>query len=343
MVLGTAADAVVGALTAAWLESDGVTGLKLIYEALSSGVDARQFCRQMVSYLRQLLLLQAAGGDLPIDAPAEQRVEMLAQAQRADRDRLVAAIRTFSEAALAPATSWQPQLPLELAFIELLPARAPKPAPAARMPAATVPEVAIPSVPKPPEPAPILDVPVEQTLLGDEAELSEPTSSPLPPAASELAAPAPEAAEELTLQPVEQAAEEVTTAAPALTLELFRAQWPAMVQRLERRDRNLPPLLAMCRPLAVEGNTLFLGFEFPQLKEKFERRPEVLGYMVEAYQALIGVECNIRCVLTKQYRPRAAGQNSPPTPPGGAPKSAVDEREAFLALADELGGTVHES
>jgi hypothetical protein len=93
----------------------------------------------------------------------------------------------------------------------------------------------------------------------------------------------------------------------------------------------------------VEGNTLFLGFEFPQLKEKFERRPEVLGYMVEAYQALIGVECNIRCVLTKQYRPRAAGQNSPPTPPGGAPKSAVDEREAFLALADELGGTVHES
>ncbi len=341
MVLGTASDAVVGDLTTAWLESDGATGLKLIYEALSSGVDARQFCRQMVSYLRQLLLLQAAGSDLPIDAPREQRAEMLAQAQRAERDRLVAAIRTFSEAALAPTTSWQPQLPLELAFIELLPAGLPVVAPPLHSPAAPHQVVAAPPTLSPPEPLPSLDLEEDQSLPPEEDALPEAVADSLSFAGAKRMAL--EAVEEVAAQPTERVAVEAPAAAPALTLDLFRKHWPAMVQRLERRDRNLPPLLAMCKPLAVEGNTLFLGFQFPQLKEKFERRPEVIGYMAEAYQALIGVECRIRCVLNEQYQPGLAGLAASAGSPGGAAKTVANEREAFLALADELGGTVQES
>ncbi len=341
MVLGTAADAVVGALTAAWLEGDGVAGLKLIYEALSSGVDARQFCRQMVSYLRQLLLLQAAG-DLPIDAPAEQRLDMLEQAQRAERDSLVSAIRAFSEAALAPATNWQPQLPLELAFIELLPAAMSTPALPARAPATPSPAIAAPPDQKPQKSTRLLETEEAQLRPVGKIEQPEPIAERLHPAEAERLAASAEMTDESALQPAVQPAPEAPSAAPALTLELFQAHWPAMVRSLEKRDRNLPPFLAMCKPLAVEGNTLFLGFEYPPLKDRFESRPEVVGYIADAYRALIGVECRIRCVLTKQYKPRPAGQNSPPAPPSGSPKSAADEREAFLALADELGGTVHE-
>ena len=46
---------------------------------------------------------------------------MIAQAQRAPRQDLIKAVKRFQEAALKPISSWQPQLPLELAFMELLP------------------------------------------------------------------------------------------------------------------------------------------------------------------------------------------------------------------------------
>jgi len=60
-VLGTAANESVASLTEAILTADGVEGLSVIHEALSTGTDARQYCRQMVSYLRDLLLLQTTG------------------------------------------------------------------------------------------------------------------------------------------------------------------------------------------------------------------------------------------------------------------------------------------
>ncbi|MCA9972155.1 MAG: DNA polymerase III subunit gamma/tau, partial [Anaerolineales bacterium] len=120
-VLGTASNEAVVQLTDAWLDAAGARGVNLIQDALASGADARQFCRQMVAHLRQLLLLQAAGGDLALDVTAEQHARMLAQAQRAPRRGLIEAVKLFNDAAMTPASSWQPQLPLELAFITLLP------------------------------------------------------------------------------------------------------------------------------------------------------------------------------------------------------------------------------
>ncbi|MCA9998998.1 MAG: DNA polymerase III subunit gamma/tau, partial [Anaerolineales bacterium] len=134
MVLGTASNTAVMTLTDAWLNSDGVEGLRIIHQSLAAGTDARQFCRQMVDYLRQLLLLQAAGGEIALDVPVEHKDDMLAQARLASRTDLVAAVRRFNEAAMTPANSWQPQLPLELAFIEMLPERpfSVRPTPAVR-------------------------------------------------------------------------------------------------------------------------------------------------------------------------------------------------------------------
>ncbi|HMT21002.1 MAG TPA: DNA polymerase III subunit gamma/tau, partial [Promineifilum sp.] len=122
LVLGTAPDAAVVAVTDAWLAGESARGLAVIHDALGSGADPRQFCRQMVAHLRQLLLLHA-GGELEVEGPVERKAEMLAQANRAPRRALIDAVRRFHEAALQPAGSWQPQLPLELAFIELVPER----------------------------------------------------------------------------------------------------------------------------------------------------------------------------------------------------------------------------
>lgn len=304
MVLGTASMGMVRQLTDAWLMGDAPAGLRLIHEALSSGVDTRQFCRQMVTYLRQVLLLQAAGPDLVLEVPAEQKGEMLAQADRADRDALVAAIKAFNEAALTPASSWQPQLPLELAFIGLLPAT---PRPGER------PAVVSDSLQPAPTPAP----PV--------IEAPPPVAASPPPAvpgrAPAAASPAPPATN--------------------IPLSSFRAQWPAMVSQVMQQDKNLPPLLSMCKPLAVEGNTLILGFEFPVLKDKFESKSIAPNLVASIFSDLLGAKCFVRCEVTGKYKPPPAAQ--PPAEPSLAASSPEADRAAFLALAKELGGEIQES
>jgi hypothetical protein len=113
----------------------------------------------------------------------------------------------------------------------------------------------------------------------------------------------------------------------ALTLEAVKARWPKMVERVGQEDKNLPALLAMCKPLAMEGDILVLGFDFPVLKEKFESKPEARALVGGALSALLGTRCRVRCVVTKQFTPAEK-----PT--------LIDE---FYAMADELGGQVHET
>jgi DNA polymerase-3 subunit gamma/tau len=149
MVLGVAPSAAVRSLTDAWLAGDGSAGLQVIHVALAHGADARQFGRQMVAYLRQLLLLQTAGGGLTFDIPVDEQSVMAAQADRASRAALIDALKHFNEAASTPIGGWQPQLPLELAFIELLPLAGPVAAPRPRSEPAAAETAAPPQKPAP--------------------------------------------------------------------------------------------------------------------------------------------------------------------------------------------------
>ena len=119
-VLGTATSQAVEQLADAWLRNDAALGLHLINTAVDRGADARQLARQVVEYLRGLLLIKLGGDSHLIDAPAEARQVMEEQARRAQVPRLVAAIRQFNEALQELKGGWQPQLPLELAFVQSL-------------------------------------------------------------------------------------------------------------------------------------------------------------------------------------------------------------------------------
>ncbi|MCA9917634.1 MAG: DNA polymerase III subunit gamma/tau [Anaerolineales bacterium] len=299
MVLGTASNEAVGLLTNAWLNRDGAGGLSLIHDALGSGTDPRQFCRQMVAYLRELLLLQAAGDALPLEATPEQRQEMLAQAQRAPRQGLIEAIKRFNEAALVAAGSWQPQLPLEMAFIELLPDKpmpavavtaVPTPAPAAAKPTKAEPkkkekvvETAVPPMPEPPPP----EMP------------PEPPPEPAKPAAKTASKPA----------------------AQPLSVRQVQAIWADLVTRSGDKIKKLPALLNMGKPLAAEGRTLVIGFDYPLFKDKFDNEAGAIPLVSDILTELLGQDTAVRGVVTSEYT---------------VPVQPAD----FRALADELGGTV---
>ena len=300
LVLGTAPDAAVVAVTDAWLAGESARGLAVIHDALGSGADPRQFCRQMVAHLRQLLLLHA-GGELEVEGPVERKAEMLAQANRAPRRALIDAVRRFHEAALQPAGSWQPQLPLELAFIELVPER-----PMAAMTADRGRSTA--------EEAPIAR---QQTTDDRRQPASETVIVAEPAAAERIVEP----------QPQQPASVPQTTKKPAeppqaaLTVAAVAGMWPEMTQRVGRQMKNVPALLAMCKPLAIEGHIIVLGFDYPLIRDKFDKTTGALELVTDTFRALGAADVTVRTVTTSEY----------PVPIA---------REEFKALAAELGGIV---
>jgi len=116
-MLGTASNRLVSKLAQAILDNNPTEGLDVIATAIAEGADPAQFGRQIVEYLRQLLLTCVGGAHL-VETSDERRALLTQQAARASRELLLRAVRAFNAALSEVRSGWQPQLPLELALIE---------------------------------------------------------------------------------------------------------------------------------------------------------------------------------------------------------------------------------
>jgi hypothetical protein len=108
-----------------------------------------------------------------------------------------------------------------------------------------------------------------------------------------------------------------------VTLNAVKAQWRAMVAQVGREDKNLPALLAMSKPLSVEGQVIILGFDYPIFKEKFDKTENAAALLEDTFSELIGSKCSVRCVVTSEY------------------VLPIDKGE-FQELARELGAVLEE-
>lgn len=94
-------------------------GLRLIQDLLTQGASLTEFCHQVIEHLRGVMVLQMAGdADLLNELPRETVQLMQRQAQQLALPTTLYAIKRFSTATVELKGSYQPQLPLELAFIE---------------------------------------------------------------------------------------------------------------------------------------------------------------------------------------------------------------------------------
>jgi len=300
MVLGTASDAAVSDLSDAWLAGDGAAGLTAIHQALDSGADARQFSRQMVAYLRQLLLLKTAGGEIALNVTEETRQTMINQAKRARRKDLIEAVKQFNEAAVTPARSWQPQLPLELAFIEML----------------TFSGEAVIAEPLPP-----LNVEVKPSPISEETI----SSQNRPPAKVSIKG-EPEMDLDQDAGSGQTSSDLGVGQQQTISLKQVTGYWPHLRENVGRMDKSLPALLASCKPLAMEGNKLIIGFDYLILKDKFDKKPQAKEIVARALGDILGATCQVQAVVTEQYKVSSA-------------TTEIDEAD-FAALAEELGGVI---
>jgi DNA polymerase-3 subunit gamma/tau len=118
-VLGTATSQSVVALIQAVIDHQPGAGLDEIHRALDGGADARALARQIVDYLRNIMLIQMGNGE-QVEVPNDTRAQMVKHATALPTAEVLRIMRAFNASAIDQRGGWSPSLGLELAFAEVL-------------------------------------------------------------------------------------------------------------------------------------------------------------------------------------------------------------------------------
>jgi DNA polymerase-3 subunit gamma/tau len=118
-VLGTATSQTVLNLVSSIMDHDPAYGLESIHKALDAGADPRSLARQIVEYLRGLMLIQMGNAN-QVEATADVRKQMQAHARSFSTSDVLRMMKAFNTAATDLRGGWQPSLSLELALAEIL-------------------------------------------------------------------------------------------------------------------------------------------------------------------------------------------------------------------------------
>ncbi len=310
-ILGTAASQAVQGLMVAWVGSQASEGLTLINRALDGGADSRQMARQIVDYLRNLLMVQMGNQEL-LEITPESRPRLEAEAAGVTQARLLLGLEAFSAAAREGRSSWQPALPLELAFLETLVGRS------------------------------------DAASASERPEAFE-SGGHTPPASSpeiKASRPAPKAKPKPDSGPAPTSGRQVAERrAPLgeLTFRVVLDHWREILTAAFERDPRVQALLNSGRPLGLEDNRLVIGFANDLLRDKMEKGDN-LSQVGSALEAVLGQPVGVKCVLASHWESLEAPADSPVVEDGGMVATAVRELGAEVselpsAEPDELGNS----
>jgi DNA polymerase-3 subunit gamma/tau len=318
IVLGTATNQTVLELLDAILGKRADAGLTTIQRALDSGTDARLLARQIVDYLRALLLFKLGNA-----AQADLGAEVRAQAQR-HADALPAAeilrmTRLFNAAATDLRGGWQPSLSLELALAEVLEAPLPVESPVAGG-GEKLPETR--GQPQVLSPATSQGVPSRRATP---AVQSKPPAiaqtHPTTPAASIQSKP--DAGEQPNIAPPAVSMPENKLAPGTVSLDQVSKVWQQVRATVRQQNPPLAALLNSCRLLEVKDGVLVLGFASEVLRSKMDT-PGQSDAVRKVLAQTLGVDLPLRCVVSNSR------QASPPDV----------KPDGMVAAALEAGGEI---
>ncbi len=270
-VLGTATNATVIELIDGIRDDDPGAGLKAIHRSLDAGSDPRQLARQIVEYLRSLMLFQM-GNEAQVDATQNVKTRMSIHAVDFSPSAVLRMMRAFNAAAVDQRGGWQPSLGLELAVADVLEIKEDtKPTPVSKTSAK-------------PKQESVVRVKDKRT------QVPEPASAIIT-----------EASPDTTGESASQS---------KINTEDVVGVWKTIRASVKKSDRNLEALLNSCKSLEVKGDTLFLGMASEVLAEKIEKA-ESVETAQKAISDSLGVILKIKCVVTnaKGEMPSGVDQN----------------------------------
>ncbi len=338
------------------IEQDMAGGLELINRLVQSGTDLKRFNREIVDYLRALMLVKANPGSGELADMTREAIETIqAQASRLDLGEVIGFLKIFSGVDYNLKVSPYGQLPLEIALMEAVlnrpsvapalqprpaataapaptrPAQAPAPALAATRPPQPAPRSSdAPSIP--PRPAttikPVDASPEPETVETIEKVVAKKPEVPVPaPRPMAAQAPAPATARTLRQGLVSEkvkAVSEGEESSEVVMLELASAQavWTQVVDSIGSHSQMLKALLREARPVATEGNYIVLAFKWDFHRERISQDNDRRIVVEDYYSRTIGQKVLIKCIAEDE----SAGANGAPN--GNASESDKPERQA---------------
>jgi DNA polymerase-3 subunit gamma/tau len=261
-VLGTATNQLVVDLFSAIQQKETAKGLATIHSALDAGSDPRQFARQMVDYLRNLLLTKV-GNDSQVDATKEQKTMMKTLAQSSDTNDLLEWIRLFNSAINDTRTSWQPGLALEVALVQSI-----EGATASSQPAVSVSRT--PVQPKSVVAAVVKSV--EQPIPQPKVEKPEPAT----PSAKPVSVPSSDIA--------------------GVSVQKIQENWPAIRAEVKHILPQTEALLNSHKSLQIKDGALVIGFASEMLRSKMDTADN-LALTRDAIQKVMGLNIQVQCTV----------------------------------------------
>ena len=304
-MLGTVSSQAVKELALDLATRNMASGLSHINQAIADGADARQLNKELLEYLRGLLLMKTTNRG-PSYVTEEQRTEMAQQAKEFTLDRLLTTIKLFSQATLDLRAATQPQLPLELALVEATLSGKPE-------------QESPPMSSSTPEKKPPTRQPAEKAIAS-----SAPEDSPTEAVPEANDKPEPRAARESSVAPRMEGKD--------LSLSSLQDNWLQILAAIKTRNMHVEAILRDCLPSAVEGDMVTLNARSPFHKERLEddRSRQLVG---QAISTVMGQSCRIRCILASEeskQEPRKKDKMQ-----GFADDPVV---KAALELGGEIGG-----
>ncbi len=308
-VLGTATSQAVLDMVAGVREAKAAVALETLHRTLDSGVDPRTLARQLVEYLRGLLLIQMGNPD-EVDATGEVRQQMDFDAVAISSARVLRMMRGFNAAAAETRGGWQPSLALELAVAEALQgesAPGPRETPPFGGPPALTPQSGTSRPPqRPPEPKSSPSAHAEPRLSTAAASpVREKQADYQPGDTSSGIAGVPGTGELGEL--------------PKVDLGRILAAWKDVRAALKPSSPSVEALLNSSKPVDVRGDELLLGFQSETVRNLMDK-PENLEVARKALSEVLGFAMRIKCVVVN-----ARGKLPPNVSPDGMVAAALNQ------------------
>ncbi|MFC1938327.1 DNA polymerase III subunit gamma/tau [Chloroflexota bacterium] len=303
-ILGITGDRRVKELVKHIMSNDISAGMATINSVNSDGLDLRQFKRELVEYLRGLLLIKT-GSEEAVDLVAEDIAGLKDLAAMSSLSQVLRAVKIFGQ--LDFGFDNYSTLPMELALVDCFlsseeekgslprqvesathqPVKRITPPVASSFPESPI-KTEVANVPEPasvePEPAGMPES-APEAVKSEKASVSEPASAD--PEMADMPESAPEAA--ATTTPLEVGDE----------IEQLKSNWRQVIEGAPEDVRRTPAVAILrsagVKPVTIENDTIVLAFRYDFHKENMEK-PENQRVASKIISSFLGRPCRVRCL-----------------------------------------------
>ena len=248
------------------INNDVSAGVTTINSVNNDGLDLRQFNRELVEYLRGLLLIKT-GSDEAVDLTAEDIAELKDLAAKASLEQILRAVRLFGQLELG--FDNYPTLPLELALVD----------------SALTSEGEKERRAKPAED----EFPQPEKVASPPPAISYPKRPAAEPSRADVPAPEPAMAA-ATTRPLDSGSE----------IEQLRLHWRQVIEQAPQDTKRTPAIAILrsagVKPMSFQNGTVVLAFRYKNHKELIEKveNQQVAEKIISNF---LGRPCRVSCVL----------------------------------------------